>query len=90
MPAYRVEIAPAAYRQLSKLPKQDLKRVRVKIDKLESNPRPSDCTKLKDSQNVYRIRAGDYRILYQIKDEILLVLVVKVAHRREAYKENNK
>jgi mRNA interferase RelE/StbE len=86
VPVYRIEFAPAAYRNLKNLPEKTLQRIRVRIDGLISEPRPSDCVKLKGAENIYRIRTGDYRILYQVKDELLLVLVVKIGHRKEVYK----
>ena len=89
MANYRIEFAPAAYRQLGTLPKKVLQRVKVRIDNLGSDPRPPGCIKIKDTRDIYRIRAGAYRILYQVKDGILLVLVVKVAHRKEAYKRTS-
>jgi mRNA interferase RelE/StbE len=83
---YRIEFAPAATRQLGSLPRKQKVRIASKIDALSSDPRPPGCVKLRGSEDIYRIRVGDYRILYQVKDDILLVLVVKVAHRGEAYK----
>lgn len=82
----RIEFVPAAARQLGSLPKKQQVRIASKIDALASDPRPAGCVKLRGSEDIFRIRAGDYRILYQVKDDILLVLVVKVTHRREAYK----
>jgi mRNA interferase RelE/StbE len=55
------------------------------IEGLAQNPRPPDCKKLKDMDDLYRVRVGDYRIIYQVKDEEVLVLVVRVAHRKDAY-----
>ena len=86
MPVYRIESTPAAYRQIRMLPLKARRRIAAKIDSLASDPHPAGCVKLKQTRNIYRIRSGDYRILYEVKDEILLVLIVKVAHRREVYK----
>jgi mRNA interferase RelE/StbE len=86
MSRYRIELVPAAARQLGSLPKKQQVRITSKIDGLSSDPRPPGCVKLGGSEDIYRIRVGDYRILYQVKDDILLVLVVKVAKRGEAYK----
>ena len=86
MPDYRIEFTPAAARGLESLPRKDLVRIAAKIEALTSDPRPPGCVKLKGSEDINRIRVGDYRVLYQVKDHILLVLVVKVAHRRDAYK----
>ena len=87
MSEYRLEFTPAAYRQLEALPLRIRKRISVRIDGLISNPRPAGCTKLKGSDDLYRIRTGDYRILYQVKDDNLPILVVKVGHGREVYKK---
>ena len=53
---------------------------------LANDPRPPGCDKLAGVENLYRIRVGDYRVVYQIRDEMLLVLVVKIGHRREVYR----
>jgi len=89
MSAYRIEFAPSAYRQIKALPANARRRIAVKIDSLASTPRPAGCTKLKGADDIYRIRTGDHRILYQVKDDSLLVLIVKVAHRREVYKRSS-
>jgi len=78
--------APVAVRQLGSLPVKLQRRVSTKIDALASDPGPSGCRKLKGSGDIYRVRVGNYRILYQARDEILLVLVVEIGHGREAYK----
>lgn len=85
--AYAVFILPAAARQLEKLEAGARRRIRLAIDGLAEAPRPSGCKKLSASENAYRIRVGDYRVLYEIEDRRLVVLVVRVAHRREAYRE---
>jgi mRNA interferase RelE/StbE len=85
--SYEVLFKPAAQRQLKKLtPKvqQDLLAV---IEGLSAEPRPSGCKKLKGRANQYRIRLGDYRIIYGIEDAILLVRVIKIGHRRDIYEE---
>jgi mRNA interferase RelE/StbE len=84
--AYRVELRPAALRDLKSLPREVLDRVSEKIDSLPENPRPPGVEKLSGSEDSYRVRVGDYRILYRIVDEALLVLVVAVRHRKEAYR----
>jgi mRNA interferase RelE/StbE len=84
--AYRVELRPAALRDLKSLPREVLDRVSEKIDSLPENPRPPGVEKLSGSEDSCRVRVGDYRILYRIVDEALLVLVVAVRHRKEAYR----
>ena len=56
------------------------------IDQLAENPRPQGCKKLKGDDNLWRVRAGDYRIVFSIHDDLLLVLVIRIAHRREVYR----
>lgn len=76
----------AAERQLAALPRPVQERLQRKIDALEENPRPSGVKKLVDEEGVYRIRVGDYRILYQIQDAQLLVLVIKIGDRQGVYR----
>ena len=84
--AHRVEFTPAAARDLRKLPRDVQRRIGAQIKKLGSDPRPRGCTKLDGENDIYRIRAGDYRILYQVEDKALLVLIVRIRHRREVYR----
>ncbi len=84
--SYHVELKPSALESLSKLPLADRKRISKMIDSLTDNPRPRGVTKLTGEENFYRIRAGDYRIIYQIQDDGLLVLVVRIGNRGEVYR----
>ena len=84
--AYAVSLIPAAVRQLQRLDAAAQKKVRLVIDDLSETPRPHGCRKLAAIENAYRIRVGDYRVLYEIVDRRLLVLVIRIAHRREAYR----
>jgi mRNA interferase RelE/StbE len=83
---YAVEVSPAAGRQIRKLDRDTQKRVLARIEKLEQDPRPHDASKLQSPEELYRIRVGDYRIVYCIEDDRLLVLIVKVGHRKEVYR----
>jgi len=83
--SYQVEFAKPAAKQFKALPDQEKRKLQPKIDALATNPRPSGVIKLKGEDNLYRIRAGDYRIVYTIEDEKLFILVVKVGHRRDIY-----
>ncbi len=85
MAKYKIEVKKSAVREIRKLGPGDLKRVLAKIESLAHNPRPSDCKKLSRDEK-YRIRCGNYRILYSIEDDILVVYVVKVGHRRDVYR----
>jgi mRNA interferase RelE/StbE len=82
---YRVEILPAVERQLRWIDSGPRKRIDAAILSLAADPRPHGCRKLSGSDE-YRIRVGDYRILYEIADAVLRVLVVKVGHRRDVYR----
>lgn len=83
---YRVELSPAARRQLGRLPPTVQSRLAHAIDGLAADPRPVGVQKLRGSQRQFRIRVGDYRVIYEVQDDVMLVLVVKVAPRREAYR----
>lgn len=82
----RIEFAPAAVSQFGSLPVKIQRRVSTKIAALASDPRPEGCRKLKGAENVYRVHVGNYRVLYQIRDDILLILVVSVRKRGRVYK----
>ncbi len=83
---YRIELTRAAVRDLTALPKPLLKRLDACIQGLTINPLPPGVKKLKNCDGLYRVRVGDYRILYQIEQEILTILVVRIGHRREVYR----
>ncbi|HMD85517.1 MAG TPA: type II toxin-antitoxin system RelE/ParE family toxin [Terriglobia bacterium] len=85
MESYRVLIKPSAARELEAIPKKDRVRLVSKISNLAGNPRPSGSEKL-SAQEQYRVRHGRYRVVYSISDAEKMVLVVKVAHRREVYR----
>jgi len=83
---YQIEISSRAAKQLKKLPPDIRDRINEKILELAENPRPNGVVKLEDDDR-YRIRVGSYRVLYEIKDDLLIVKVVKVAHRKEVYRD---
>jgi mRNA interferase RelE/StbE len=85
--AYTIEIARPAQRQLKKLDASIRRNVSRRIDQLANDPRPPGVVKLTDvSPPIYRVREGQYRVLYTINDDNLVVLVVRVAHRSDAYR----
>jgi mRNA interferase RelE/StbE len=84
--AYTVEFRPAARREFLRLTPEVQARIKPEIEALADTPRPLGCQKLGGSENLWRIRVGDYRIVYQVHDRVLLVVVVRIAHRREAYR----
>jgi mRNA interferase RelE/StbE len=85
MGKYRIEIKKSAAKEIEKLPGNEIKKVLNKIKELSQNPRPIGCKKLSKEEK-YRIRQGNYRILYQVKDDLLIIFVVKVAHRKDVYR----
>ena len=84
MAKYRVLYTEAFYKSLGPIPKKDTERILNKTRKLAEDPRPPESQELA-AQEKYRIRQGNYRIVYKIKDVRLIVIVVKVGHRREVY-----
>ena len=83
---YRVEVAPAALRQLRKLGPPARRRVQAAIELLSDEPRPGGAKKLVGGDGEWRVRTGDYRIVYEIRDSVLLILAVAVGHRRDIYR----
>ncbi len=88
MAAYRIEIKRSARKVLLSLPQADQTRIANAIDSLANDPRQPRTRKLKGTQGLYRFRVGDYRLIYEIQDEQLVVVVVKIGHRREVYREH--
>lgn len=86
--SYEVEFSKGALKQFNKLSPELQERIQTKIDELAENPRPDGVAKLKNGDNRYRVKVSNYRILYNISDDILLVTVVRVGHRREVYRED--
>jgi mRNA interferase RelE/StbE len=82
---YHVEFTKQAAKQFKAVPSQEQQRMKPRIDALSVDPRPNGVTKLAGEENIYRIRVGNYRVIYNIQDHQLLVLVVKIGHRRNVY-----
>jgi mRNA interferase RelE/StbE len=80
---YRIEIKKSAIKELEIIPSRDLSRIMERIESLAGDPMPAGSKKLSGEEK-YRIRQGNYRILYLIEDDLLIVYVVKVAHRKDA------
>lgn len=85
MASYRLLIKPSAAKELEALPPTDRKRIATRIRRLASEPRPSGTEKL-SGQEKYRLRQGNYRILYSVDDTQLALVVVKIGHRRDVYR----
>ena len=84
--SYQIELSKRAERQLKKLDPGTQSLLGAAIDALAMDPRPSGVKKLKGEENVYRVRVRDYRIVYEIQDDELIVLVIKIGHRRDIYR----
>ena len=84
--AYAVFVKPAALRELRKLPEDIKRRVAARIDALVGDPRPDGVERLQGEADLYRVRVGDYRIVYQVESKALVVLVVRIGHRRDVYR----
>ena len=83
---YEVHLERSAERDLKRLSAEDFERVVASIRALADDPRPSGCRKLSGSRTDWRIRVGDYRVLYEVEDNDKVVNVMRVRHRREAYR----
>jgi mRNA interferase RelE/StbE len=83
--SYRVELTPTAKKELDQLPKKTAQRILQAIRRLVDEPRPRGCKKLAGQNNAYRIRVGDYRVIYAVFDESITVFVVRIRHRKDAY-----
>jgi mRNA interferase RelE/StbE len=86
MAFYRIEIARSAAKDLRGIDRKWIPRMVTTIEGLITDPRPSGCKKLMGSDHTYRLRIGTYRVIYDIHDDTLIVLVVRIRYRRDAYR----
>lgn len=84
--SFRLEYRSSVKKELHKLKHADRVVIIEKIERLKINPKPEGSAKLKGSRDLFRIRHGDYRIIYQIKKNVLLLIIIRVGHRRDIYK----
>ncbi|MDJ0647191.1 MAG: type II toxin-antitoxin system RelE/ParE family toxin [Xenococcaceae cyanobacterium MO_188.B19] len=87
MASYKIEWKNSAKKELKKLDKQIIIRILQAVEKLANNPHPSGSKKLMGSESIYRIRVGDYRIIYNLQSSVLTIEIIKVGHRREVYRK---
>lgn len=87
MKKYKIVIRSSARKELKKLPKEVIENIIPAIFGLAENPRPQGCKKLKGYADAYRIRIGDYRVVYMVEGDILVVTVVAVRHSKDAYND---
>lgn len=86
MAFYSVEITASAEKQLARLPKADRVRVAGTIVGLAAVPRPRGCRQLRGQEDVYRIRVGVHRVIYSIEERLIVVLILKIGHRKDVYR----
>ena len=86
MSRYTVEISRQAVKAIARLERADQLRIRAAIDLLAGEPRPPGCVKLAGEVSAYRVRVSDYRIVYDVIDDRLVIHVVRVGHRRDIYR----
>ena len=84
--SYRIDVAPSALRQLRKLDPQARRKVQAAIELLAEEPRPPAAKMLVNAGGAWRVRVGNFRVVYDIEDGRLVVLVLAIAHRREVYR----
>ena len=87
MANYKLKISSSAERSLKKIPKKDLRKVVELIQTLSIQPYPPGCRKLSGEEYVYRARQGNYRVIYEVQDKQLIVLVLKLGHRKDIYRK---
>ncbi len=83
---YTVEFKPSAARELAKLPRPVQVKIAHKVDALSEEPYPVGVEKLKGEEAFFRLRVGDYRVIYSVEKGLLVILVVRIGHRREVYR----
>ena len=83
---YTIEFRPAVLKSLKQFPKRDLVRIKKKIEELGQNLPEPNTTKMKGNNSFHKIRTGDYRIIYEIHDDRVVILIVKIGHRKDVYK----
>jgi len=83
---YIIKFRPAVEKNLRTLPQKDLIRIKRKIDALAENLPDRAITKMKGNNNFHKVRVGDYRVIFEIHDDTLVILVVKIGHRKDIYK----
>jgi mRNA interferase RelE/StbE len=84
--AYTIQFKPLALRQLEKLPRDVQKKLAAKIEALRDDPFPAGCKKMSAIADTWRVRVGDYRVVYQVLQKVLLILVLTVGHRKDVYR----
>ena len=84
---FRIEFTKSAAKALVAIPRKDQRRIARKIETLAENPPAPAQTKMKGDNPFHRVRVGDYRVIYEIQNEILLILILKIGHRKDVYRQ---
>jgi mRNA interferase RelE/StbE len=87
MGQYKIEWKRSAVKELKTVSKSSLGSIVSKVEELSENPIPLECRKLKGSDHIYRVRVGNYRIIYEVTDKELIVQIIRVRHRKDAYRK---
>lgn len=87
MGQYKIEWKRSAVKELKTISKGSLGSIVSKVEELSENPIPLECRKLKGSDHIYRVRVGNYRIIYEVMDKELIVQIIRVRHRKDAYRK---
>lgn len=85
MAKYSIVIARSASRELAKLPNDVIDQIQLAVNALADDPRPANCKKLKGFKGLYRIRSGDYRVIYRVEDQQLIIEVVRIGDRKDIH-----
>ena len=87
---YSVQLSTRASKYLKKVSKKVARQLVAGMESLGEEPRPCGCQKIKEDKERYKIQSGNYRIIYEIRDKVLLVLVVRIGHRQDVYKQHRR
>lgn len=84
---YTVEFRPSVYKNIKKFPKKDLVRIKSRIEEISLDLPDPASTKMSGNNDFHKVRCGNYRIIYEIHDDCLVILVVKIGHRKDVYRD---
>ena len=85
--AYTIEFRPSVWKDIKRFPKRDLVKIKKRIEELSVNLPDFSSTKMRGNNTFHKIRSGDYRIVYEIHDDRLVILIIKIGHRNDIYKK---